>query len=215
MLLSAQPAFPALVHAHSATFQTQSKLDAAAAPAGRRPVSRIGHPQPASIRHEVACEAALAQAVEDAPQTTGALISYIQHRYYDSHRIDLTELICLTTQVQLHCGDNPHPSRMIMALLPAIDALLTAQRQQDDSVLFPLMMSAASPKMAPLIRRRVSEYGIFRDRLAELCGLAKGPAPCVAADPVWKALCFGTRDFADDVVAHLHLKETVLFPRFL
>lgn len=206
MLLSVLPASPRLVEAHFPALDVPAPPNIGPA-AGQGAVSQTGT--------HVTREAALVQAVEGAPPKTGALISYIQSRYHHSHRSDLAELACLAAQVELQGSDKPHAPCSVMVLLCALNDLLSAQMQQDDRVLFPMMVSAVPPKMTGLIRQAITEHRILRDLLAELHGVAKRSAPTAAADLVWAALCFGIQEFTDELAAHLHLKEAVLFPRFL
>jgi regulator of cell morphogenesis and NO signaling len=215
VLLSVLPVYADLVDAPFDSLEAHSRADATAALASQRAVCQISKLRPCPIESKVTREPALAQAVADAPKVTNALISYIQHRYQACHRSDLVELTNLVSQVELQCGDKPCAPRMIMNLLCGFSDLLAAQTEQDNRVLFPMMVSAAHPKMTGLIRRIMIDHGILRDLLVELHHTVDGPAPSVAAGPTWTALCFGAREFADDLVTHLHLKEAVLFPRFL
>lgn len=153
-------------------------------------------------------------ALDDAPQATGALISYIQRRYHDSHRHDLAELICLAILVEARHGGNPEAPQGIIALLSRIHTRLAAEMQQDENVLFPLMLSRERPTMALLINQAKVGHHALLDFLGELRELIGGDKADAAADGPWRALCFGAKEFADELVAHIYLKDQVLFPRF-
>jgi len=157
----------------------------------------------------------LAQAVEDAPRLTKPLTCYIRQRFHDSHRSDLAELIRLCLQIAARSGDDGQTFARILAVLTVINMQLAARMEEDETFLFPMMVSAACPKLTLLIRRSMTEHRALRDRLEELRNLIQHADAPTAAGPDWRALCVGAQDFADDLVAHLHLKDAVLFPRFL
>ncbi|TJZ89945.1 hypothetical protein FA743_17230 [Paracoccus gahaiensis] len=51
--------------------------------------------------------------------------------------------------------------------------------------------------------------------LGELQDLGKASEAPAAAHTFWHALGFGLKEFADDLRAYVHLKNALLFPRFL
>jgi regulator of cell morphogenesis and NO signaling len=77
------------------------------------------------------------------------------------------------------------------------------------------MQGAADPATtAPpigVMRHEHVGHGAQLERLAVLTHEYRPPAD---ARNTWRALYAGARQFADDLVEHIHLENNVLFPRF-
>ncbi|TJZ89946.1 hypothetical protein FA743_17235 [Paracoccus gahaiensis] len=109
-------------------------------------------PDPAFAESGMLCDGAtLVQSAEDAPEATDALIDFIQQRYHDSQLNDLEELLRLAQEVDLHGGSGARSFYGAVGLLLRTRALLTAQIQEDESFLFPMMLSSERPRMTFLI----------------------------------------------------------------
>jgi len=206
--------FPQAVAAGFTPSRIRSFGGAAAPRTAQRASSSSPVALPKRVGSQILSTSALPQAVDDAPQATGALISYIQRRYHDSHRHDLAELTCLAILAEARHGAEPHAPKGSVALLSRINTRLSALMQQDDAVLFPMMLAGERRGLAPLVKQAIAEHDALLDLLGELGALTRSDkAP--AADASWQAFCFGAQEFAGDLAAHLQVKDKVLFPRFL
>lgn len=151
----------------------------------------------------------------DAPHATGAMIDYILRRYHTTHRRDLAELILLADKVEMVHADDPNVPAGLAVLLAQIETELEDHMQKEEQILFPLMKSGGHPMIAHPIAVMMAEHDSHAEQLARLEALTRGFAPPAGACGSWRALCNGVRALTDDLVVHMHLENTVLFPRFL
>lgn len=154
-------------------------------------------------------------AARDVPRSTDAMIAYILRRYHDTHRRDLAELILLADKVEMvHAGDPDVPAGLAV-LLAQIEQEMEDHMQKEEEVLFPMMKSGGHPMIAHPIAVMMAEHDSHGAHLAQLEALTNGFCAPEAACGSWRALCNGLRSLTDDLIAHIHLENTVLFPRFL
>ncbi|MEH6833400.1 MULTISPECIES: iron-sulfur cluster repair di-iron protein [Falsihalocynthiibacter] len=153
-------------------------------------------------------------ANRDAPSETSALIDHLLERYHETHRRELESLIPLAQRVETVHGDHEEAPLGLTAALIALYDELDPHMQKEEQVLFPLMREGnASALAAPLaIMRQDHENSTNLLRGIEHAshGLNLPEGACGS----WTALYTGVRKLGDDLVAHIHLEETVLFPRF-
>jgi regulator of cell morphogenesis and NO signaling len=154
-------------------------------------------------------------AIRDVPVSTIGTIDYILRRYHDTHRRDLAELILLADKVEMVHADDPKAPHGLAVLLAQIEAELESHMQKEEQILFPLMKSGGHPMIAHPIAAMMADHDSHADHLAQLEALTHGFTPPAEACGSWRALINGVRALTDDLIAHMHLENTVLFPRFL
>jgi regulator of cell morphogenesis and NO signaling len=81
-------------------------------------------------------------------------------------------------------------------------------------VLFPLMRQGGNPMIVHPIAQMRLEHDDTARLLAGLEHVTHGLALPEGACGSWTALYTGLRKFTEDLVAHMHLENTVLFARF-
>lgn len=150
-------------------------------------------------------QALIGAASRDAPSETGALIAHIVQRYHDTHREELAFLIPLANRVEIVHGDHEEAPRGLTQTLIDLRDDLDAQMSAEEGALFPAILRGepASPEARPgtaAILRRIEDATHSLQLPIGACGS-------------WTALYTGLRKLCDDVVAHLYLEDTVLFPR--
>ena len=158
--------------------------------------------------------AALTAAPAAQPQETGALIELIVARYHDTHRRELPELIGLARRVEAVHGGSPDAPAGLAALLAGMESELLHHMVKEEYILFPLMRRGGHPMIAGPIDMVRHEHDGHAMALAELERITGGHEPPEDACNSWRALYAGTRKLAEDLVAHMHLENNVLFPRF-
>lgn len=167
---------------------------------------------PAALLAEL--RALAAGAGRDAPEDTPALIAHILNRYHETHRIELEWLIPLAQKVEAVHGDHEEAPLGLTQALIALHQELDSHMTKEELVLFPLMQRGGNPE----IRHPIAQMRHEHDEAAELLnaiehathGLALPQGACGS----WTALYIGLRKFSEDLVVHMHLENTVLFPRF-
>lgn len=175
------------------------------------------------LEQELAAVAAAALPAEPAETTTAvpttAVIDLILTRYHETHRRELPELARLARRVEAVHRDNPAVPRGLADLLETMGADLENHMAKEEQVLFPLMRQAdlaggSHPMIPHAIAMMTSEHDDHASHLRELERLTGDFTPPAEACNTWRALYAGGRKFADDLVAHIHTENNILFPRF-
>ncbi len=161
-------------------------------------------------------EAALAGLTPDPgelPGATDALILHIVTRYHDVHRRELPELIALARRVERVHADSTDAPAGLAALLAEMETELEEHMTKEEQVLFP-MLRRSHPLVATPIAVMRHEHDAHAARLRALEAITHDHAPPDRACISWRALYAGTRKLAEDLAAHMHIENNILFPRF-
>lgn len=165
--------------------------------------------------HEI--EAALAALAPDAaalPQDTAGLIELIETRYHAAHRRELPELMALARRVERVHGDNPEAPAGLAALLASMEEELAEHMAKEEQILFPMMLAGEHPMISHPVAVMRHEHDGHAEHLRELHRITHGGEPPAEACNSWRALYAGTRKLAEDLTEHMHIENTILFPRF-
>ncbi|MEZ5888630.1 MAG: iron-sulfur cluster repair di-iron protein [Paracoccaceae bacterium] len=178
-------------------------LSDAALKAGMRPEQLIAELQ------------SLADAAgREAPEDTLALIDHILGRYHETHRAELQWLIPLAQKVERVHGDHEAAPLGLTEALIALQEDLETHMAKEEAVLFPLMRQGGNPMIVHPIAQMRLEHDDTARLLTGLEHVTHGLALPEGACGSWTALYTGLRKFTEDLVAHMHLENTVLFARF-
>lgn len=142
-----------------------------------------------------------------------ALIDDIIHRFHDVHRAQLPELIRMARRVEAVHRDNAQVPAGLADLLEQMEGELVEHMAQEEGVLFPAMRKRSPAASQPIgaLREEHTAHGAMLERLVALTRNHVAPEE---ACNTWRALYAGTRQFADDLIEHIHLENNVLFPQF-
>lgn len=136
-------------------------------------------------------------------------------RYHQTHRRGLPELIRLARKVESVHRDHAAAPRGLADELELMSAELDAHMQKEEEVLFPMMRRAdeGQPLGPPVavMRAEHDDHGTYLHRLDAITDGFRLPEGACRS---WQALYAGTAKLVDDVMAHVHLENHVLFPRF-
>jgi regulator of cell morphogenesis and NO signaling len=158
--------------------------------------------------------AALAPAAAAPPQETAALIALIEERYHATHRRELPELIALARRVERVHADHPAAPAGLAALLATMEDEMLDHMAKEERILFPMMRGGGHPMIRQPIAMMRHDHNGHAAHLREIERLTQGATPPAGACNSWRALYAGVRKFTDDLTEHVHLENTVLFPRF-
>jgi regulator of cell morphogenesis and NO signaling len=148
------------------------------------------------------------------PEETAAIIAHIIGRYHDTHRRELPDLIALARRVERVHAEAPDAPAGLAALLEAMEAELLDHMAKEEQVLFPMMRAGGHPMIRMPIAMMRHEHDGHARHLAALERLTQGHVPPDGACTSWRALYAGTGKLAADLVAHMHVENDILFPRF-
>lgn len=153
-------------------------------------------------------------AGRDAPEDTAALIDHILIRYHDTHRAELEWLIPLAQKVErVHGGHDMAPAGLSDTLIALRDEL-TGHMAREEQVLFPMMRRGGTEMIGHPIEQMRYEHDDAQRLLKSVEHVTHGLSLPAGACGSWTALYTGLRKFVDDLVTHMYLENTVLFPRF-
>jgi regulator of cell morphogenesis and NO signaling len=161
-------------------------------------------------------ELAALQQPSDAPSfdSPNAMIDHIIHRYHDTHRAQLPELIRMAHRVEaVHKGKAEVPAGL-GAALEAMHNELVGHMQKEELVLFPSLKAGSNPYIAQpiaMMRHEHTDHGAALDHIVELTHDMTPPAD---ACNTWRALYAGLNQLRDDLISHIHLENNILFPLF-
>ena len=149
---------------------------------------------------------------QDAPAPE--LVQHILARYHAVHREQLPELIRLARKVeQVHGGraDCPHG---LAEHLSAMAQELESHMRKEEDVLFPMIVRGQGPRAGAPINVMRMEHDDHGVALRALEDMTNGIAAPAGACTTWRALYTGLRTFREDLMAHIHTENNILFERF-
>ncbi|WP_053076709.1 hemerythrin domain-containing protein [Caenimonas sp. SL110] len=138
---------------------------------------------------------------------------HVLTRYHAAHREQLPDLIRLARLVeQAHAGHPDCPHGLADAL-GALSQELESHMRKEEDVLFPLVSlgqgaSAGAPIM--VLRSEHEQQGAALRRLAQLTHDMTAPR---SACETWRGLYAGLRTFREDLIAHIHIENNIMFER--
>jgi len=163
---------------------------------------------------------ALQQRMDDAAPrdwsaaTDTELVDHILARYHAVHREQLPELIRLARRVEQVHGEREDCPHGLADHLQAMAQELESHMRKEEMVLFPLI-ARGQGRMAGMpigvMRMEHDSHGAELRRLEELTNHITPPQ---AACTTWRALYLGLRTFREDLMAHIHTENNILFERF-
>jgi len=136
-------------------------------------------------------------------------------RYHDVHRIQLPELARLAKRVEHVHGERADCPNGLAAHLELMRDELENHMQKEEQILFPLLKSgnyefARGPIM--VMQHEHDDHGQNLDVILRLTNdITPPPFACVT----WRALYTGLTQLKEDLMAHIHLENNVLFPAAL
>jgi len=146
--------------------------------------------------------------------TSQQLVDHILSRYHAVHREQLPELIRLARKVEQVHGKRTDCPHGLADHLAAMAQELESHMRKEEDVLFPMITRGdGGHSGAPItvLRMEHDEHGAALRRVGEL---TEDITPPRAACTTWRALYAGLRTFRQDLVAHIHTENNILFERF-
>ena len=159
-------------------------------------------------------QALLAAAGRDAPEETGLLIDHLINRYHLVHRTELEWLIPLAQKVERVHGDRPNAPNGLADALIELREELEGHMRREEQILFPMMKRGGSATIDHPLAQMRHEHGDTARLLGRIEHTTNGLNLPQGACGSWTALYTGLRKFCDDLVTHMLLEDSVLFPRF-
>lgn len=152
----------------------------------------------------------------DAPdtRTPAELIDHILVRYHAVHRVQLPELARMARRVEAVHRDHPEVPRGLADFIEGMEQELLSHMAKEELVLFPLLRRGGQPTVGGPIAMMRHEHIEHGEQLEQLVRLTRDHTPPAGACNTWRALYAGTRQLQEDLIAHIHLENNLLFPMF-
>lgn len=151
----------------------------------------------------------------EVPTEPLALIEHILTRYHEVHRRELPELIRLAERVEARHRGHPQVPAGLARLLAEVADELELHMQKEEQVLFPLMQRGGHPMLLHPIAQMRNEHDEHGERLRRIESLSSDAVAPPDACPTWRALYAGLDKLGDDLMAHIHLENNLLFPAYM
>ena len=142
------------------------------------------------------------------------LIDHILVRYHAVHRVQLPELARMARRVEAVHRDHPEVPKGLAEFIEGIEQELLSHMAKEEMVLFPLLRRGGQPMVGGPIAMMRDEHVEHGEQLERLARLTRDHTPPAGACNTWRALYAGTRQLTDDLIAHIHLENNLLFPMF-
>jgi regulator of cell morphogenesis and NO signaling len=164
----------------------------------------------------VLAELARLERPEDAPvpQAPAEMIDHILTRYHAVHREQLPELIRMARRVEAVHREHPDVPVGLALHLEAIEADMLEHMAKEENILFPMLKAGGRGMAVHPIGVMREEHSSHGEQLERLLAMTHEATPPQGACNTWRALYSGITQFSDDLIAHIHLENNQLFPRF-
>lgn len=143
-----------------------------------------------------------------------ALVEHILARYHAAHREQLPELIRLARRVEQVHGANDDCPHGLAEHLTDMAQELESHMRKEEMVLFPMITGGDGAMAHMPINVMRGEHVDHGEALRRLEALTQDITLPAGACNTWTALYTGIKAFRDDLVAHIHTENNVLFERF-
>lgn len=165
----------------------------------------------------IAAEIAAQPLAEDdvaSSRATDALIDHIIERYHREHLRELPVLIEYASKVETKHAGRPGVPSGLADLLSRLLAEMRVHQQREEVILFPMMKQGGGMMVTAAITQMRAEHEDHGAALERIDSLTQNRQPPSNACATWRALYTSLSKLRDDVIAHVHLENNVLFPRF-
>ena len=140
------------------------------------------------------------------------LIDHLLARYHEVHRVQLPELIRLAKRVEHVHGERQDCPKGLSVHLSLMLDELELHMQKEEQILFPLLRDGLLAQAAGPISVMEREHEEHGDNLETMVRLTDDITPPPFACVTWRALYTGLNQLREDLMAHIHLENNVLFP---
>lgn len=143
------------------------------------------------------------------------LVAHIVSTYHARLRRDLPDLIEMARRVERTHASRAGCPHGLTAHLEAMHAAVLDHLEKEEQVLFPMIVRGVGSRAAAPVQVMEREHDHHRDNLVALRQLTDNLRPPTEACATWRALYAGLTQLEQELMAHIHLENNVLFPRAL
>lgn len=144
-----------------------------------------------------------------------ALIQHILQRYHEPLRAELPELMEMARTVEEKHAENAVCPHGLARHLENIYEAVLSHLAKEEQILFPIIVSGMGGQAQGPIQVMETEHDDHGANLAITRRLTHDFSAPEEACPTWKALYLRLAQLEADLMDHIHLENSVLFPRAL
>ncbi len=148
-------------------------------------------------------------------QPLPALIQHIVERYHKSLRSEIPALCEMAARVEEVHRDKPSCPHGLAEHLRAIHGAVLSHLEKEEQILFPVILAGRGPQAQRPIQVMELEHEDHGANLARTRSMTDSFTPPPEACATWKALYLRLAQLEADLMDHIHLENSVLFPRAL
>ena len=152
------------------------------------------------------------RALAQAPAS--AVIEHILTRYHAVHRAQFPVLVRLARRVEQVHGPLPECPDGLADHVAAMVQEIDSHMRKEERVLFPLLLRGELELVREPIAVMSQEHATHIDALRSLSSMSGDLVAPACACATWQSLYAGLRIFRDDLTAHIHIENDILFTRF-
>lgn len=143
------------------------------------------------------------------------LLDHILETYHEAHRAEVPRLIEMAKKVErVHAAKETCP-KGVASHLERMAVELEMHMQKEEQVLFPMIRGGNGHLASMPVQVMEQEHHDHGANLQKLRSLAHNYEAPAEACGTWRALYLSLDQLERDLMAHIHLENTVLFPRAL
>ena len=140
------------------------------------------------------------------------LADYVEKKHHRYVQEKIVEIVPFLNKVaSVHGGRHPELLE-VQDLFRGCVEELTAHMQKEEQILFPLLRDGLLAQAAGPISVMEREHEEHGDNLETMVRLTDDITPPPFACVTWRALYTGLNQLREDLMAHIHLENNVLFP---
>jgi regulator of cell morphogenesis and NO signaling len=150
-----------------------------------------------------------------ADRTIPELVGHILERYHIPLKLELPRLVELARTVERVHGSKPSCPRGLAQHLTEMQRAVEEHLMKEEQILFPLVLTAPGRMARMPIQVMMSEHDDHGQALRRTRALTDDfhlpPEACLK----WRELYRALAELEEELMAHIHLENSVLFPKAL
>jgi regulator of cell morphogenesis and NO signaling len=150
-----------------------------------------------------------------ADRTIPELIGHILERYHTPLKLELPRLLELARTVERVHGSKPSCPRGLAEHLAGMQQAVEEHLMKEEQILFPLVLTAPGRMARMPIQVMLREHDDHGQALRKTRALTDDfhlpPEACLK----WRELYRALAELEEELMAHIHLENSVLFPKVL
>jgi regulator of cell morphogenesis and NO signaling len=144
-----------------------------------------------------------------------ALVDHIVTHYHRRLRESLPDLVRMAHRVEARHRERAACPAGLAALLEQMQRSVLDHLEKEETILFPAILRGTSARIASPVTVMELEHQHHKGDLLRIRTLTNDLTPPAEACTTWRALYAGLQQLEQELMAHIHLENNILFRRAL